>query len=199
MRSLAREVIEVKKAEPIAFEEYLGDFSCAGFTTSGPNGQDHLLAKGWLSMMQRCYNPEHHSYMSYGGRGISVCARWHSLPAFVQDVKLLLGWPLKMGDWPNYELDKDYYLANHYSPETCRWLSRQDNTAYRLDAIPVLATNPYGYTRVYMSIKECARAVGVADSTITYKLRENRPDRVKKSLAGSLSMLTTLKSIGYKE
>ena len=182
MRSSAREVIEVKKAESIRFEEYLGNFSCAGFTTSGPQGQDHLLAKGWLGMMQRCYNPDHYAYINYGGRGVFVCKRWHVLAVFIQDVKLLLGWQSKVGDWPTYELDKDYYLANYYSPKTCRWLSRQDNTAYRLDAIPVLATNPYGHSKIYMSVKACARAVGVYDSTILNKLRENRPDRVKKIL-----------------
>src|SRR4051794_39546570 len=30
----------------------------------------------WTSMKQRCHNPAHQHFDSYGGRGITVCQRW---------------------------------------------------------------------------------------------------------------------------
>src|SRR4051812_1318133 len=40
----------------------------------------------WMSMMTRCYNPNHDSYQHYGGRGILVCERWHKFEHFFSDM-----------------------------------------------------------------------------------------------------------------
>lgn len=40
----------------------------------------------WQAMIDRCENPENDGFKHYGGRGITVCARWHDVTLFVADV-----------------------------------------------------------------------------------------------------------------
>lgn len=42
--------------------------------------------KVWGDMMQRCNNPKSSAYKYYGGRGISVCRRWHIFTNFYEDM-----------------------------------------------------------------------------------------------------------------
>lgn len=39
----------------------------------------------WESMKERCYYQKHIYYDRYGGRGITICDRWHDLRNFVAD------------------------------------------------------------------------------------------------------------------
>jgi hypothetical protein len=40
----------------------------------------------WVSMRNRCTNPNNQAFANYGGRGITVCERWQSFDAFVADM-----------------------------------------------------------------------------------------------------------------
>src|SRR3954454_19953373 len=41
----------------------------------------------WIKMKERCLNPRHRGYPTYGGSGVKVCARWlNSFLAFIEDV-----------------------------------------------------------------------------------------------------------------
>jgi hypothetical protein len=42
-------------------------------------------------MLKRCYDPEHHNYAYYGGRGITVCDRWFEFEYFVEDILEFIG------------------------------------------------------------------------------------------------------------
>lgn len=56
------------------------------------------------------------SYPDYGGRGITVCAEWHDLKAFVLD----------MGDPPDGKtLDRKDPNGN-YEPGNCRWATAKE-------------------------------------------------------------------------
>lgn len=77
-------------------------------------------------MRQRCFNPRQPRYADYGGRGITVCARWASFENFLEDMGVCP---------PGLSIDR---IDNDgpYSLENCRWatVAEQNNNkrAYRI-------------------------------------------------------------------
>ena len=75
------------------------------------------IYKIWANIKQRCTNPAHPRYADYGGRGITLCERWHNFENFYADV----------GDRPaDLTLDR---IDNErgYEPNNVRWVTRADN------------------------------------------------------------------------
>lgn len=70
--------------------------------------------RAWQQMLQRCRNPKHRAYPSYGGRGISVCDRWLTFENFFEDV----------GQRPSaaHSIDRINNDGN-YEPNNVRWAS----------------------------------------------------------------------------
>lgn len=42
--------------------------------------------ESWRGMLRRCYDPRNNRFHRYGGRGIVVCPRWHTLENFIADM-----------------------------------------------------------------------------------------------------------------
>jgi hypothetical protein len=80
-----------------------------------PNFKHGGAGKGsyntWRAMMRRCYKESDKDYFRYGGKGVTVCERWHDYVLFAAD----------MGEPSGAEtLDrKDVY--GNYTPENCWW------------------------------------------------------------------------------
>ena len=92
--------------------------------THGLSRKDGKMTKVyncWTNMRKRCLNPADKDYPNYGGRGITICARWDSVENFVAD----------MGEPPeNTTLDRTDNNGN-YEPSNCRWVSRKAQQANR--------------------------------------------------------------------
>ena len=97
----------------------------------------------WRNMKSRCNNPNNKRWDRYGGRGVSVCARWKgSFLTFLAD----------MGRRPSKEhtIDRKDNDGN-YTPTNCRWVTRDVQNANRCywGEIPVLGVNLHKKTGLY--------------------------------------------------
>jgi hypothetical protein len=77
--------------------------------------ESHPLYSCWHGMLARCENPDLPKYVSYGARGIKVCAEWHDVATFIADIERLIG-PRPDG----YSLDRTDNDGN-YEPGNVRW------------------------------------------------------------------------------
>lgn len=70
----------------------------------------------WLNMRGRCLRSTHPRYPEWGGRGITICARWDLFENFLADV----------GRRPTaaHSLDRVDNDGN-YEPGNCRWTTEQ--------------------------------------------------------------------------
>jgi hypothetical protein len=111
--------------------------------------------KVWTSMRNRCSNPRHKAYKSYGGRGITVCESWDSFEKFLED----MGTPNagESLDRVNNELG--------YSKSNCRWATKVQQGNNRRSCRVIT------YQGRTATVTAWARHIGIKPSTLSERLR----------------------------
>lgn len=114
-----------------------------------------LTYSSWMAMMHRCYTPSRKGYARYGGRGITVCKRWHKFESFYADMGER---PSIMFSLERKDNDKNYCKLN------CVWATQktQGNNTSRCRKIT--------YKGVTKTITQWAEHLGVHRQTLQTRI-----------------------------
>lgn len=115
---------------------------------------DTPIHRAWMSMRQRCQNPNDGAYANYGGRGISVCERWESFENFAAD----LG-PLPRG----YQIERNDVNGN-YEPSNCRWATRVEQANNKRTSLRV------SFNGKTQTVAQWAEEIGLKSRTLYYRI-----------------------------
>jgi hypothetical protein len=101
----------------------------------------HPFYRVWANMLSRCHNPKATAYAEYGGRGITVCDRWHQFEFFYEDM-----WAAYH---PGLSIDR-IDNEGHYCPRNCRWATHKTQAANKRQRLPATSyeRGPHGFKRV---------------------------------------------------
>jgi len=73
----------------------------------------------WLTMKDRCYNPQHTGFKYYGGKGVVMCDEWRdSFESFLSYVLANLG----AKPSPKHSIDR--IAGGNYTPGNIRWATK---------------------------------------------------------------------------
>ena len=137
----------------------------------------------WMSMRQRCTKQTCKQWKHYGGRGISICARWSSFENFLAD----------MGPRPpGTTLDRVNNDGN-YEPGNCRWATHTEQQRNRRNTLMVTA---YGETKpliawcteralVYRTVHNRIFTRGIAPEVAFDGPHRKSPTKAPERTAGS--------------
>jgi hypothetical protein len=131
----------------------------------------------WKCMWLRCTRKKDKGYPRYGGRGITVCDRWKSFEAFLED----------MGDRPSgqYSIERRNNDGN-YEPSNCYWATpteqgrnKQTNRVIVFDgrAMCVAAWADefrITYAQMYMRLKNGWTMESIRNSALQIKTKNAR-------------------------
>lgn len=116
--------------------------------------------RAWRNARNRCLNPNYPLFADYGGRGISMCARWDSFPAFLGD----------MGRKPTsrYSLDR-INVNGDYEPENCRWATSAQQRANRRDV------RRFKFRGRLATLSEISKDTGIKLGTLWWRAMSGKP------------------------
>jgi hypothetical protein len=114
----------------------------------------------WLSMRDRCRNPNATGYDRYGGRGIRVCDRWDSFMAFKIDVGTR--------PTPKHTLDRINNDGN-YEPGNVRWATMAEQRRNARDS------RRFEISGRTQNMEDWAAEYGISVPTLIKRLRRGMP------------------------
>lgn len=116
--------------------------------------EHHPIYHIWQSMRHRC-----RKHKNYGGRGISVDARWNSFATFRDDM------------WPTYKRGLSIERKDNdgpYSKENCKWATKAEQVRNMRRNRWVI------YKGERMVLKDASKASGISTTTLTYRLDQGK-------------------------
>jgi hypothetical protein len=116
----------------------------------------HPLYRVHQGMLSRCNKPSHKSYKDYGGRGIKVCERWRSFPAFFEDMAASYS--------PGLTIERKDNNGD-YSPSNCRWATEAEQ--HSNTRANVFIQTPKGR----FTLAQTARAYGMQYEVLLWRLK----------------------------
>lgn len=108
----------------------------------------------WKSMMQRCYTTGASNYPYYGGKGITVCARWHDFSAFRSD----------MGECQQGMTLDRIDNTKGYEPGNCRWATMAEQNRNRSHCVELTFQ---GRT---MILRDWAIEIGISPNALAQRI-----------------------------
>ena len=88
------------------------------------NDTSKKLYRIWMDMIKRVHNPTG-TLKSY--HNVKICKRWYNFSNFLTDCYSLPGFQEFVDSGYKYQLDKDYFGSNVYSPKTCLFIDDKLN------------------------------------------------------------------------
>lgn len=127
------------------------------------DGKRSPTYNSWANMLQRCTNPDAINYHRYGGRGISVCARWKTFANFLED----------MGERPDgTTLDRRENNGN-YEKDNCRWATTDQQNDNKVNNVL------FEYRGQTYTMAQLRRMAGLTKGQMTWRLRRGGWDVAK--------------------
>lgn len=117
---------------------------------------DKLYQK-WLSMRNRCLNPNATGYENYGGRGIKVCAEW-------DDYEVFREWAIDQGYKEGLTIDR-IDVDGNYEPNNCRFTTMKEQNNNRR------TTNFHTYNGKTQSEMKWAEEYGISYEALKTRLK----------------------------
>ena len=133
----------------------------------------HPLYFRWINMLRRCYEPNFHGYMAYGGRGVTVEPFLRVFANYASFVETLPNYENLVKEPSKWQIDKDQNGGYEYSRKTIRIVSSAENLELENSRkrIPVYQICPDGTTHWFDSIYSAANATGVHRGNIARAVR----------------------------
>lgn len=154
------------KGEPVTW--------CKGHHTRTHGRSNDQIHKIWRGMIQRCYSPNYKEYHNYGGRGITICARWLGSNGFLNFLADMGERP----DWATGGIDRYPNPNGNYEPSNCRWatIAEQNNNKRPRKISPEQRHEICArYEKGTLSQKSLAAEYGVTQSMISKIVRAIPP------------------------
>ena len=121
------------------------------------------IYRKYRSMLERCNNEKHKSYMDYGGRGIKVCDEWSGKLGF-----------LNFYDWANANGYKDGMtierkdVNGNYCPENCCFITNEEQQRNKRNNVILEKDGEK------MLGSDVAKMLNLSEGAIRYRLDTNK-------------------------
>lgn len=144
---------------------YVRSCGCLAKELASARAKTHGLSKtltysSWITMLHRCENPRRSKYEYHGGRGITVCKRWHKFENFLAD----------MGPRESVALSLERRDNNKgYRPSNCYWATREEQCNNRRNSVRLTHA---GKTQ---TLSQWAAHLGKTQSTLSWRYHQGWP------------------------